>query len=1174
MTVVASRKRPHGFFRLKPSNPDSSAMKARLNNPPTRKPTTSWKIHSLSDTAGPALALLLTLGAADLTRAQQTVTVQSQPIRVTVPDISTNTTTLTNQVNFGGTGSDPVNLSLSGLPAGVGYSFDVSSFAASGPASLTLFTTNVPKGEHVLGINATGGASNSFLLTLQSGRMWTGDTNIVGNWSAASSWVGGIIPGPADDVLFTQVGAQSDATFTNSIVDTDLTIASLTFSQTNGNARYHRLEIQPSRTLTVTGAGGLRLLRDYSNVGNQMDVNITGGGKLVVSNASANVAVQVPNQVGHRLDLSGLGAFVADVNRVVFGDYRAFPNYTNLTANGFGGNATYLIPRRFTPTVSLARTNIIRATHVDPNDYMHPAIRDYSLTLANNEVGTTADAILQLGLSNAFFMDSLCFVQSSAQSDPTQGGIRFNAAFTASNPVVYLRGTNGGRMTVWAIGDQAGVGPSGTGTKAIVNFNPGTIDAMIDRLYLSRDRTNSSDGATAEATLSIARGTLNVNTAILGFQGQGNNQNETGADRRSYARGTLNVSTAAVFVVNQTLELGHTTADPGHVSAAEDGYGQLNIRDGGKVMASTITVGGVTKVSRNNNITLTGGGILIVSNTLAGPEKRVTTLSMTDSTLVLHVNGAKTDPYVYVTNLGTIGSGNIIEFATVTNITSFPATIPILSYENATPTLTLKVPTGLSGYLQNNAGTKTIEAVLSSVTPKTVLWRGNQSATWDTSTLNWVDATTLTPTNFNNGDFVIFDDSATGSTSITVSGAVLSGQSTTVPGVTVSNVTKSYTFSGGTIAGTGTMLKQGAGSLTINSVSENPLILREGAVSGSGAIGSTTVSAGTALSFSGAISGLTSTGMVTLVSPGTISGGVAIRGGSFVNSGTVTTAPGTLAISSGASVTNQAAGIISIQGVSTVASNGVLANFGRINNLSDRMNVSGLLLGTGTVSDQTLVANGNQGRLAINAGATFSPGSSIGTFIVEGRLDLNQAAGGNPAGRLVIEVDMNHPQKNDVVGVDKWSNIRGTLVMTNIGTVPFAAGQSFLIVSNNFSSFGVVNTPEVANLDYTIQPATPGPGLQWDVSNLITNGIVAITGSPINPNPTNITVSVSGTNLTLSWPDSHLGWQLQVQTNQLTSGVSTIPTDWQTIANSENTNQVTVPIDAAKPTTFYRMVLP
>jgi hypothetical protein len=253
-----------------------------------------------------------------------------------------------------------------------------------------------------------------------------------------------------------------------------------------------------------------------------------------------------------------------------------------------------------------------------------------------------------------------------------------------------------------------------------------------------------------------------------------------------------------------------------------------------------------------------------------------------------------------------------------------------------------------------------------------------------------------------------------------------------------------------------------------------------------------------------------------------------------------------------------------------IPSGSTLANFGRVNNLNQRLNINSgaTLFGTGIVSDITGDANRNNGRLGLNAGAVFAPGStpanSIGTFVVEGRLDLNQNA------RMIIEVDLNHPATNDVVGVDKWSNIRGIIVMTNIGTVPFAAGQSFLIASNNF---GLPNTPETANLDYRFEPATPGPGLVWDNRNLITNGILGIVRA--NPAPTNLTFSASTrTNLTLSWPSSHLGWQLRMQTNNFALGVSTNSADWSVVFGSELTNQVTVTIDPAKPTEFYQMILP
>ena len=73
---------------------------------------------------------------------------------------------------------------------------------------------------------------------------------------------------------------------------------------------------------------------------------------------------------------------------------------------------------------------------------------------------------------------------------------------------------------------------------------------------------------------------------------------------------------------------------------------------------------------------------------------------------------------------------------------------------------------------------------------------------------------------------------------------------------------------------------------------------------------------------------------------------------------------------------------------------------------------------------------------------------------------------------------------------------------------------------------------------------------------------------------TNILTSVSGTNLTLSWPADHTGWRLLAQTNNLANGISANPNDWATVANSASTNQITVPMLPANPTEFFRLVYP
>jgi hypothetical protein len=79
---------------------------------------------------------------------------------------------------------------------------------------------------------------------------------------------------------------------------------------------------------------------------------------------------------------------------------------------------------------------------------------------------------------------------------------------------------------------------------------------------------------------------------------------------------------------------------------------------------------------------------------------------------------------------------------------------------------------------------------------------------------------------------------------------------------------------------------------------------------------------------------------------------------------------------------------------------------------------------------------------------------------------------------------------------------------------------------------------------------------------------LAVTGTAVNPNPTNLTFSVAGSQLTLTWPMDHIGWTLQAQTNNLGVGISA---NWLDVPNSTLTNQVVIPIDPASGSAFYRL---
>ena len=151
-------------------------------------------------------------------------------------------------------------------------------------------------------------ATGNTFITLQVGDVWTGSQQASGNWSSSSSWVGGTVPGSSDDVLFTDLGAQTNV-FTNSIVDTSKTIGSLRFL--NNTNRYDILSIPTGNTLSIVGTNGFSLWRNDVNLAGTMNINLLGGGNLVVSNQNANFNLLIDNQVANTLDMSGLGNFTA-----------------------------------------------------------------------------------------------------------------------------------------------------------------------------------------------------------------------------------------------------------------------------------------------------------------------------------------------------------------------------------------------------------------------------------------------------------------------------------------------------------------------------------------------------------------------------------------------------------------------------------------------------------------------------------------------------------------------------------------------------------------------------------------------------------------------------------------------------------------------------------------------
>jgi hypothetical protein len=99
-----------------------------------------------------------------------------------------------------------------------------------------------------------------------------------------------------------------------------------------------------------------------------------------------------------------------------------------------------------------------------------------------------------------------------------------------------------------------------------------------------------------------------------------------------------------------------------------------------------------------------------------------------------------------------------------------------------------------------------------------------------------------------------------------------------------------------------------------------------------------------------------------------------------------------------------------------------------------------------------------------------------------------------------------------------------------------------------------------------IVPASPGSGLAWDTSNLAVNGTLGVIAGGIPTTPTNLTFSVSGSTLTLTWPSDYLGWTAQSNSLDVSN-----PNLWFDIPGSASSTSLSITVEPGTPKVFYRL---
>ena len=598
------------------------------------------------------------------------------------------------------------------------------------------------------------------------------------DWSTANNWVGSVAP-ISGAVLFTNSGAVATASNINNIVDAGFVsqggIISLQYSQTNAN---HTTLIATSQTLSISSGLSVGTENDENPNQSQLLATVTGPGAAINLTGGNLQAHQGSGTAGnHRftLDLSGLDTLNATIGRVLVGV----------------ANSSAASQNRPSGALYLAKTNFITASGSAP-------ALDVGDTGSAGNNGNVS--ILLLGQTNVFFVNNVATARQKAQF----GSVSFNPNFTVNNgnPAAYFRAADGSsRISNWTLAD--GIGNSGgtTTPTATNNFSGGTIDALVDTLTLGKTSTGGTPAArTTVGTLTLSAGTFDVNSVTNGWQTQSGND---------LGVGVINVNGTATFIVNTVLEMGRVNG-----AAVANSRGVLNI-NGGSVRLNVLSA---NLGSTNNTISINSGVLALTNATLdasAGPG--IQSFSITNAQLTLQVQTL--NPSLQVTGLAVGDPTNKINIASIPVLGGYPSVFTLIKYSTYTGSTNIglgTLPPNLTpyaGYISNDFAHNAVELVITAGPPpaRNLTWSGSPNGNWDVaSTANWTD-TNGSPTIFNQTDFVRFDDSAGGVTTVNLTTQL------DPTSLTVANTNNNYTFTGtGFLDGSMGILKQGTGTLIID----------------------------------------------------------------------------------------------------------------------------------------------------------------------------------------------------------------------------------------------------------------------------------------------------------------------------------------------------------------------
>ncbi|MCF7786516.1 MAG: autotransporter-associated beta strand repeat-containing protein [Prosthecobacter sp.] len=633
------------------------------------------------------------------------------------------------------------------------------------------------------------------------------------------------------------------------------------------------------------------------------------------------------------------------------------------------------------------------------------------LSGASTYSGATAVNAGTLNLTGSITDTAITVSGSAILTEDSAGVIGGTSSLThnSSATTTTLAGTNtytGATLvnagTLNLTGSVNGTAITVSGSAILTESSAGVIGGASSLTH------NSSATTTALAGTNTYTGATLVSAGTLTLSGAGSINSSSGI--------TINGSDAKLI---QTSSVAGTTAitltqgtldGTGTVGALTVGNGTGGIVSNGNGTTSTLTLGSVI---------LNGAATL---NFRKVDDTSTAALAVTNALTTTPVNGQVTL--------------NVLTAPTWTNGSTYNM-ISYGSFSGANTDFTLGTITSLGARQSATIGNTGAGSgfITLAITGDTPVWTGLAGGAWTTTAIggaqNWKLQTAGTGTEFLTNDQVLFNDTAAGTTAVTINDATVSPAS-----VIFDNSTKNYTLSGSNGITSGTLVKNGTGTVTISTantyagetnINGGTLIAGNGAALGSVAAGTTVASGATldinsqnlgtevltisgsgvggngALVNNGASDQINATGRIVLAADATIGG---TRRWDLRNS-TPTLNMG------GFTLTKTGANLISLVGVSVSNAGHVVINDGRLN-----------------IETSTNLGGSSANTITVNSGATLGFWSA--TNAVTWSVALNDATIFQESG---------------------GSTISGPVALTGANTVNVNANTS-LLISGGISGAG------------------------------------------------------------------------------------------------------------------------